>query len=299
MTLRYLLRHYTEYQYKEPVEFAHNQIRMLLRDAPHQEVLARSVRIRPRPSWGKLQSDYFANRVLWTELDQAHRLSRIFIKHELELQPPALVPAEHTPGLAELQAQLASARFAQDPALMLYTLPSRLVPSQHPALRAFAAPFFHTGRPVLEAAESLMQHIYEHFKFDPEATSITTPVLDVLEQRHGVCQDFAQLMIGACRAMGLPARYVSGYIETLPPPGKPRLVGADASHAWLSLWCGAEHGWQDLDPTNNQRPQGQHIIAAWGRDYDDVIPLNGVISGGGDSSKLRVRVDLKRLPGST
>jgi transglutaminase-like putative cysteine protease len=198
--------------------------------------------------------------------------------------------------LAELQAQLASARFAQDPALVLHTLPSRLVPSAHPALRAFAAPFFQTGRPVLEAAELLMQHIFQNFKFDPEATSITTPVLEVLEQRHGVCQDFAQLMIGACRAMGLPARYVSGYIETLPPPGKPRLVGADASHAWVSLWCGAEHGWQELDPTNNQRPQGQHIVAAWGRDYDDVIPLNGVISGGGDSSKLKVRVDLKRLP---
>lgn len=295
MSLRFLLRHYTEYQYAEPVEFAHNQVRMLLRDAPHQEVLARSVRIRPRPSWGKLQSDYFGNRVLWTELDQAHRLSRIFIKHEVELQPPVLVPAGKTPGLAELQAQLASARFSQDPELMLHTLPSRLVPSQDPVLKAFAAPFFHSGRTVLEAAERLMQYIFEHFKFDPEATSITTPVLDVLEQRHGVCQDFAQLMIGACRAVGVPARYMSGYIETLPPPGKPRLVGADASHAWVSVWCGAEHGWQDLDPTNNQRPQGQHIVAAWGRDYDDVIPLNGVISGGGDSSKLRVRVDLKRL----
>ncbi len=284
----YCLRHFTEYRYGKPVEHAHNQLRMHLRETPHQRCLQRSLRIQPRPSWAKQQSDYFNNLVLWFELDRPHTQSKIFIKHLVEVRPETLYPAGQTPAFRDM------AELAREPELAIHALPSRLVPTTA-ALRDFAAPFFAPDTPVLEGALALMQHIHDSFTFDPSVTSIATPVAEVLEQRRGVCQDFSHLMIGALRSLGLSARYVSGYIETHPPRDQPRLVGADASHAWLSLWCGPQAGWQDLDPTNRQRPNGQHLVTAWGRDYDDIIPLNGVISGGGRKSTLRVRVDLQRV----
>jgi len=149
------------------------------------------------------------------------------------------------------------------------------------------------SRPVLEAAVDLMQLIHDDFKFDPQATTVATPLEQVFRARRGVCQDFAQLQIACLRAMGLPARYVSGYLETLPPPGKPKLLGADSSHAWLQLWCG-EAGWVDLDPTNNLLPTERHITVAWGRDFADVSPLRGVLVGSG-THQLQVAVDVTPL----
>ncbi|MEN8718712.1 MAG: transglutaminase family protein [Oceanococcaceae bacterium] len=295
MSLRFQLRHYTEYRYEEFVESAHNQLRMHLREVPGQVIERRTVRMHPAPDWTRLQSDYFGNRVLWVQTSREHRASKIFVKHDVRVSARRLHPAEQTATVAELRACLDSDRYAQDPELAMLRLPSRLVPVDE-ELAAFAAPYLVADRPVLAAAEALQAHIFGTFTFSPLATSISTPVHEVLESRKGVCQDFAHLMVAGLRSCGLAARYVSGYIETLPPPGKPRLVGADASHAWVSVWCGPEVGWQDLDPTNNQRPQGQHLTTAWGRDYDDVIPLNGVIFGGGESSTLKVRVDLRRLP---
>ena len=295
MTQHYLLRHYTEYRYEHVVETAHNQLRMHLRNTPTQSCLQRSMHVMPRPSWTRLQADYFDNKVLWVEQDAPHRVAKIFIKHLVALDAPPLPSAESTMTVAALRELLLSPTWAQMPELALLRLPSRFVPVSE-VLREFAAPFFPPEQPVLAGARALMDHIYREFRFNPRATSIATPVHEVLEQREGVCQDFAHLMVAALRAMGFAARYVSGYIETLPPPGKPRLVGADASHAWVSLWCGPEDGWQDLDPTNGKQPEGQHIVTAWGRDYDDVVPLNGVISGGGESSTLKVRVDLRRVP---
>lgn len=294
MSIRYLLRHYTEYRYEDTVESARNQLRMLLRDVPNQSCLQRSVRIRPKPDWAKMQTDYFGNRVLWTELNAPHKHSRIFVRHVVDVHPPAMDEPQTTPSYRQTLAQLDQAPHAHDPQLAMYRLPSRLIPL-FGDLRAFAAPFFDPDTPVLVGGVALMNHIHGTFRFDPEVTSLSTPIYEILKNRHGVCQDFAHLMVGALRTMGLAARYVSGYIETLPPPGKPRLVGADASHAWVSLWCGDAAGWQDLDPTNAQRPNGQHLTTAWGRDYDDIIPLNGVISGGGKDSRLQVRVDLQRL----
>ncbi len=284
----YCLRHFTEYRYGKPVEHAHNQLRMHLRETPHQHCLQRSLRILPRPVWAKQQSDYFNNLVLWVEMDRPHTRSRIFIKHLVEVKPDTLVAAELTPAYREM------AGLAHGPELAIHALPSRLVPVSE-ELRKFGAHFFRPDTPVLAGALALMHHIHETFTFDPSVTSIATPVAEVLAQRRGVCQDFSHLMIGTLRSLGLSARYVSGYIETHPPKGQPRLVGADASHAWLSLWCGPQAGWQDLDPTNGQRPNGQHLVTAWGRDYDDIIPLNGVISGGGRKSSLEVRVDLQRI----
>jgi transglutaminase-like putative cysteine protease len=168
--------------------------------------------------------------------------------------------------------------------------PSRLVPLYAPAT-LYAKESFTPGRPVLEAAAELMARIKADFKYDPEATAVSTPLREAFEKRGGVCQDFAHIMIAGLRGLGLPAFYVSGYIRTIPPPGKPRLEGADASHAWVSLWCGQEFGWRDLDPTNALFIGDDHIVVAIGRDYADVSPIDGVILASG-AQKLSVRVDV-------
>lgn len=293
--MRYCLRHYTRYHYDEPVHRAHNQTRMLLRrDLPGQVTEKRIVRILPRPVYGKMQLDYFGNRVLYFEIDRPHTEFRILLRHVLERS--AAVPAAEidSPPWETVVEQLRRADTDALRSIKLFTLPSRLAPTSAD-LRRFVEPMFPAGQPLLAGVQALNAHIHRSFRFKPLVTSVTTPVAEVLEKRQGVCQDFAQLMIGALRSIGLAARYVSGYLETLPPPGKPRLVGADASHAWVSVWCPV-NGWQDFDPTNNLRPTDQHITSAWGRDYDDVIPLNGVIEGGGKSSTLKVAVDVMRLP---
>ena len=161
------------------------------------------------------------------------------------------------------------------------------------AVLEYARPSFVADRPVLEAVRDLTRRIHLEFRYDKTATTVATPVADVLRQRRGVCQDFAHLEIACLRALGLPARYVSGYILTVPPPGSPRLIGADASHAWLAVWVG-DAGWVDVDPTNNQLPGDQHITVAWGRDYADVSPLRGVVLGGGEH-RVGVAVDVTPL----
>lgn len=294
MSQHYLLRHYTEYRYEDFVEAAHNQLRMHLRNTTAQRCLQRSMHVLPNPSWTRLQGDYFDNKVLWVEQDQPHKVAKIFIKHLVAVDMPRRDDPASTLTLTAMRDLLASPTWAQMPEIALLRMPSRFVPSL-PEIRDFAAPFFASDQPIMEGALAMMNHIFREFRFNPQATTLATPVIDVLEKKQGVCQDFAHLMVAALRSQGLAARYISGYIETLPPPGKPRLVGADASHAWVSLWCGPDLGWQDLDPTNGKQPEGQHIVTGWGRDYDDVVPLNGVISGGGKSSTMKVRVDLRRV----
>jgi transglutaminase-like putative cysteine protease len=178
----------------------------------------------------------------------------------------------------------------------LFAFASSMVPPL-PGLVQYAVASFLPGRPVAEAAFDLIQRIHRDFVFDPVATTIATPLADVLINRRGVCQDFAHLAIGCLRGMGLAARYVSGYLRTVPPPGQPRLVGVDASHAWLSLWCGGDT-WLDLDPTNGTRGSTDMVTLAWGRDYDDVSPMRGVLIGGGSQS-LQVEVDVNPLEVST
>jgi transglutaminase-like putative cysteine protease len=155
----------------------------------------------------------------------------------------------------------------------------------------YSRPSFPKGRPILEAVQDLSERIHKDFKFDPSATDVSTPVTQVLKDRRGVCQDFAHLQIACLRSIGLPARYVSGYLNTIPPPGQPKLAGADASHAWVSFYCDA-HGWIDIDPTNNQIPNLQHITVGWGRDYSDVSPVRGVVLGSAGHA-LKVSVDVR------
>jgi transglutaminase-like putative cysteine protease len=176
----------------------------------------------------------------------------------------------------------------RSPAHFLY--PSRLVPLFDPAT-AYAADSFTPGRPIVAAVRELMQRVHDDFLYDPKATAVTTPLAEAFAARTGVCQDFAHAAIAGLRGLGLPAAYVSGYIRTLPPPGQPRLVGADASHAWVSLWCGAECGWLDFDPTNALVVGDDHIVVGRGRDYADVAPLDGVILASGGQT-LTVNVDV-------
>lgn len=292
--MRYRLRHYTHYNYAKAVDQAHNQVRMMLRDVPYQQCIERGIRVRPGPRYAKMHIDYFGNRVLYFEIDREHRDARIFATHIVEVNRPPGPDPSSTAAWEHIAARLRGLDDEEARPLQMYRLPSQLVTIPDD-IAELSNPHFTTGRPILEAVQALSSSIFENFKFNSKATTIATPVADVLKQRQGVCQDFAHLMIAALRYKGLAARYVSGYIETLPPPGKPRLVGADASHAWVSVWCG-DDGWQDIDPTNNLTPTENHITTAWGRDYDDVIPLNGVIFGGGDESSLIVRVDVERLP---
>jgi transglutaminase-like putative cysteine protease len=173
-----------------------------------------------------------------------------------------------------------------------FVLDSPLVVAQ-PGLADYAADSFVHGRSLLQSVHDLMERIHRDFRYDPEFTTLSTPLTQVLEHRRGVCQDFAHLAIGCIRSQGLAARYVSGYIETVPPPGRQRLVGADASHAWFSVFVPGA-GWVDFDPTNNQVPETQHITIAWGRDYSDVTPLKGIIFGGGNMT-MKVAVDVLNL----
>ena len=169
---------------------------------------------------------------------------------------------------------------------------SALIPASA-EMAAYARAAFPPGRPLLDAVLELTRRIHDEFTFDREATTIATPLADVFRSRRGVCQDFARLEIACLRSLGLPARYVSGYLETVPPPGRSRLLGADASHAWVAVYC-PEAGWIHVDPTNNLLPSRTHITVAWGRDYYDVSPIHGVILGGGNHT-LRVHVDVLRL----
>jgi transglutaminase-like putative cysteine protease len=157
-------------------------------------------------------------------------------------------------------------------------------------LAAYASPSFAPGRAIADAVRELTERIHRDFRYDAQATTLATPLSEVLERRHGVCQDFAHLAIGCLRSLGLPARYVSGYLRTRPPAGRARLIGADASHAWVSAYCG-DSGWIDFDPTNNMIPSNDHITIAWGRDYDDVSPVKGVILGGGEHT-MAIAVDV-------
>ncbi len=291
----YDIRHTTSYTYAAPVASARCLLRLLPRDDGGQRLLRGEVELAPQPCRRKERVDFFGNRVIAASVDTPHNALRITLEARVEvrrLQPPA---AALTPGWETAQRAAASFQSLapQSPAHFLF--PGRLTALQ-PPVTAYARESFLASRPVLEAAMELMRRIHADFKYDPEATDITTPLDETFRRRSGVCQDFAHIMIVALRGLGLPAAYVSGYLRTLPAPGRNRLEGADASHAWISVWCGAAFGWLQLDPTNNMMVCDEHIVLAVGRDYADVSPIDGVILGAG-KQKLDVSVDVKAIEG--
>jgi transglutaminase-like putative cysteine protease len=232
-------------------------------------------------------ADYFGNVVTYFAMQGSHKRLTVRARSLVALQATSLPSPSDTPPW-----EAVADRTAMPLEALEFLFDSALIPAGA-ELAAYARAAFPPGRPLLDAVLELTRRIHEDFTFDPEATTIATPLADVFTSRRGVCQDFARLEIACLRSLGLPARYVSGYLETVPPPGRSRLLGADASHAWLAVYC-PESGWIHVDPTNNLLPSCTHVTVAWGRDYNDVSPIHGVILGGGKHT-LRVSVDVLRL----
>jgi transglutaminase-like putative cysteine protease len=284
-TMRYDVLHTTEYDYSQSVAVAHHVARLRPRNLPHQECLQHELDVTPAPAVTSEYEDYFGNLVTCFAIQGAHKRLVIRARSIVTVNDPEL-PRE-TP-----QWETA-ANYAALPFDVVEFVFDSTESRSTSIVEAYARASFPAGRPLLDGVLELTGRIHDEFIFDPKATTVTTPLAEVFASRRGVCQDFARLEIACLRSLGIPARYVSGYMETVPPPGTRRLLGADASHAWLAVYC-PEIGWIPVDPTNNLLPSDRHITLAWGRDYSDVSPLHGVILGGGAHS-LRVRVDVVRL----
>jgi transglutaminase-like putative cysteine protease len=251
------------------------------------------VTVAPLPAERATREDFFGNRVLYFALQDSHDELVVTASSEVEVSVPPAPPAP----VRTLGWEMARQRSAADPDAAALAARQFALDSPHaavaPDVAAYAAASFSARRPLLDAVADLNHRIHRDFEFDPESTTIATPLAEVLERRHGVCQDFAHLAIACVRAQGLGARYVSGYLETEPPPGVARLTGADVSHAWFAVFVPG-HGWVDFDPTNDLKPTNRHVTLAWGRDYADVTPLKGIIFGGGAHTP-EVAVDMERL----
>ncbi|MHB2017853.1 MAG: transglutaminase family protein [Candidatus Xenobia bacterium] len=281
----YRVTHLTRYTYSELASICHNELHLVPRTTIRQRCIHYHLEVSPRPGIKTMRHDFFGNDVIFFTLQEPHR--------QLEVQMVSLVDVEAAPPppVSPPWEQVARGVHDQgDPADHLqFVLESPHV-QIGPELAAYARASFTPGRPIAEAAMDLTTRIHADFTYDPGATTIQTPLEAVFAGRRGVCQDFAHIALAGLRSLGLAARYVSGYLQTLPPPGRPRLIGADASHAWVSLFCG-ETGWIDLDPTNAMRAGDRHITVSWGRDYADVSPLKGVVMGGGNQA-VTVSVDV-------
>jgi transglutaminase-like putative cysteine protease len=287
--MKYHVTHVTTYRYSEPVSLGHNETHLTPRRFERQECLDHRLSIWPAPAILQTWTDYFGNLVNFFALEEEHEKLTVTSTSEVEVLEPRWPAPPSTPGWETVRAALAGPGDAAGLAAALFRFDSPYA-RRHPRLADYAGLSFTPGRPLLEAALDLTGRIHGEFRYDPSATSVNTPILDVFEKRRGVCQDFAHLEIACLRSMGLAARYVSGYLSTDPPQGRERLVGADASHAWSSLYCPGV-GWLDLDPTNNQMPALRHVTIAWGRDYGDVCPIKGVFIGGGHHA-MSVAVDV-------
>ena len=276
------VRHVTRYDYDAPVEVAHHSAWLRPRDTETQQVLHWALQIDPLPeSAVQASRDAFGNWRHGFSHAQVHEVLTVSSSFQVQLAAPKPLQAADSPPWEQVVQALRYRAGLTQPEAVQFALGSAFAP-QAPALADFARDLFTPSRPLLAATWALMNRVHERMLYKPLSTDVATDALQALEQGQGVCQDFAHLMIGALRSLGLAARYVSGYLLTHPPPGQPRLVGADASHAWLAVWCPV-HGWVALDPTNNLLVGQDHVTLAWGRDYADVAPLRGVIRGGGSA----------------
>lgn len=288
------VEHDTSYSYDAPVELAHHVAFLAPRNTPVQQVRDWTLQITPEPDeWllpgalgeGRSIPDCQLSRDPWGNARVAFSHARVHDELTVRshfvagLEPPAAIDLERSPPWESVAEGLRYQAGAMHSEAVEFRLPSLFAPIT-PALAAFGREAFRPGRPLAAGAVALMELIHERFDYKPASTSVGTRAPESLARLRGVCQDFAHVMIGACRSLGLSARYISGYLLTQPPPGKPRLVGADASHAWAAVWC-PEQGWLALDPTNRVAAGVDHVTLGWGRDYADVAPLRGVIRGSG------------------
>ena len=286
--MRYHITHTTTYAYAEPVSLCQNVAHLAPRADRRQRAEAPVLTITPEPAVLEDRVDFFGNPVCYFTVQEPHRELTVTVEHRVGVTPDP-PPTQSAPWEA-VRDRLPRDRGPAWRDAYQFVFDSRFVAAD-PRYADYARAAFAPGRPVLDAALDLMCRVHADFVYDPRATTLATPVAEVFETRRGVCQDFAHLMLSSFRSLGLAARYVSGYLSTPPAPGKARAVGADATHAWVSLFCG-DAGWVDLDPTNDTIPADRHVLLAWGRDYEDVSPLKGVILGGG-AHTVRVAVDVR------
>lgn len=293
--MKYRIRHSTRYEYSLPVSHCYNIAYVLPRFTERQKVEHIEIKVSPGSSSQTQHQDYFGNCFLQFAIEKDHSeldvtiISEIYIKEgggniNLDFGTPC----------AYVKYLLQHNKDWETISAREFMLDSPMI-QQHQDLADYAVPSFSDDRPFLSAVMDLTQRIYKDFTYDPQFSDVATPLADVLKHKRGVCQDFAHLAIGCLRSLGYPARYVSGYLETLPPPGQEKLIGADATHAWFAVYSPGE-GWYEFDPTNNTLTSAHHITTAWGRDYSDVTPLKGVIFGGGHAPQLSVSVDVQRIP---
>jgi transglutaminase-like putative cysteine protease len=285
----YRVTHKTRYEYADAVSLSHNLVRMRPREHSAQTCRWHELTISPPPAIQRDRLDYFGNQVSWFSLQEPHTELTIESTSEVEVRLELRPDLAHSVAWEQVGQALLG---ASDPSLIAvrqFSFDSFYV-KRSSVLADYALGAFSPNRPLLECALDLTRQIHRDFDYLPGSTKVGTPVLEVHSMRQGVCQDFAHLEIACLRSLGLAARYVSGYIATTPPPGKARLVGADASHAWVSVFT-PDFGWVDFDPTNGQMPLDSHITVAHGRDYDDVGPIRGIMIGG-QRQKMDVSVDV-------
>lgn len=294
MMITYRVTHRTSYRYEMAVTDAYSVACLLPRERPWQRVQDASVETTPAPDEYDERTDVFGNRIVQLGVHHRHDAFDIVATSTVEVDPqPVPESTETWESVAET-----ALRFRGRDAIKIGPYRASTMASSPTArtdlLAELATDVFTSGRPAVEAVAALSTAIFERFVFDPTATDWSTPLDTVLEERRGVCQDFAHLALAVCRFVGLPAAYISGYIETEPPPGQPKSIGADASHAWCSVWL-PDAGWFDIDPTNDQAPPNRHVTVGWGRDYADVAPVRGVVIGPSANQAMDVAVDVARL----
>jgi transglutaminase-like putative cysteine protease len=292
--VKYKISHTTTYEYTAPVPVCQNITHLVPRNNARQHCSYYRLLVKPLPTVINRCVDYFGNPEQEFSIHETHRSLQITAVSKVEVRPRPLPDPEQSPAWETVRDQVAASRTPADLDAYQFCFDS---PQVHHVseLAGYARESFTPARPILEAARDLNRRIHEGFAYDPTVTDVDTALHEVFRNRRGVCQDLAHVAIGCLRSMGLPARYVSGYLRTIPPEGEPRLVGADASHAWVSVYDG-EMGWMDFDPTNDLVPYDEHITLAWGRDYGDVAPVRGVFVGGG---KHRIHFSVDVAPAET
>jgi len=288
----YRVQHTTLYQYSEPVTLCHNEAHLLPRSLSWQRCLETQLHIHPKPMVSHERKDFFGNRVMYFSIEESHLALEVTAWSEMEINAVSPPDVQATPAWEEVRQRIEHDLGRNALEARQFALPSPFIPTST-AFAEYASVSFSAGRPFLAAVHDLTRRIFYEFTYDPESTTVATPVSEVFAHRRGVCQDFAHFALACLRSLGLAARYVSGYLETAPLNGETELIGSAASHAWVSVYC-PELGWVDFDPTNDLIPADRHIVVAWGRDYSDVTPLKGTIFGGGEP-ELKVGVEVRKV----
>ena len=284
------ITHRTIYEYSDGVTVSHHAARLKPQEGGMQRVSDFALNIFPKPAVRKDSRDYFGNDVCFFSIQETHQTFEVVATSRVVVNTAPLLNLRASPAWEGVAGCFRDPVSPSDVAPYEFCLDSPLV-RLAPEYAGYARVSFLPGAPLLAAVSDLTRRIYEDFRYDKVATTVATPVEEVWAKRRGVCQDFAHICIACVRSLGLPARYVSGYLRTYPAAGRQRLVGADASHAWFSVYC-PQVGWVDFDPTNNLIPTGEHITIAVGRDFNDVSPLSGILTGGGEH-EVRVSVDVE------